>query len=170
MPSLQCVDETGGHATHRKGWKSFFKKKGTHIPEFKHVLCVDAEVFHFGLRWQTEKSRVKLYVYMQLKLFNENHKTYSICGKSHKVLGDGGFLLKHSTYWLMKTSVRMLIKLDFTHIFGLFKEPGFGWLSVGDGFLGGECLQTENWNRIEGNQNNSVSLFWSLYYCQSWQH
>lgn len=27
-----------------------------------------------------------------------------------------------------------------THIFGMFKEPRFGWLSIGDGLLGGESL------------------------------
>lgn len=45
---------------------------------------------------------------------------------------------------LITVSARTLIEVRFTHVFGMFKEPGFGRLSIGDGFLGGERLQTES--------------------------
>lgn len=83
--------------------------------------------------------RCKLRFY-KLKLYR---RTYSVCGKSNKVLGDSRFLLKHMQR-LIIVSARTLTEVYFTHIFGMFKEPGFGWLSVGDSFLGGECLQTES--------------------------
>lgn len=40
----------------------------------------------------------------------------------------------------MTTELQYTVSSLLTHIFGMFKEPGFGWLSVGDGLLSSERL------------------------------
>lgn len=74
----------------------------------------------------------------------ENKATYSICGEGHKVLGNSRFLWKHrQDVTEDNESARQLSKCLrwlHTHIFGVFKEPCFGRLSIGYGLLGGECL------------------------------